>query len=151
MIHKPCRLLRDLQGAADLPRANAVLAIGDKPHSREPLIQAERRVLKDSPRLDGELAALVALVALPAVVLLLKGYIVTAATRTGDAIRPATGNNVFTAINRIREVNDCVLKGCRLHESSMTLFDGVVKYILAPMRFPEKPGFLPRPAISSHL
>lgn len=55
MEHEPCGLLGNANRAVNLPRANPVLAIGDHPDSREPLIQSERRVLEYGPDLDAEL------------------------------------------------------------------------------------------------
>jgi hypothetical protein len=57
----------------------------------------------------------VAFVALPAIVLFLKGYIVASATRADDAPRPTACYDVLAAIDRISEVDDCLLKGERLH------------------------------------
>jgi hypothetical protein len=38
------------------PRANAILATSQHPESREPLLQRDRRILKDGSDLNGELA-----------------------------------------------------------------------------------------------
>ena len=101
MEHEPRSLLSYLHRAVKLPRTDAVLAVRDQPHCGQPLIQPERAILKDSSGLDGELTALVAFVALPAIVLFLKGHIVRSATWALHAIAPAPGDYVVPAVNRI--------------------------------------------------
>ncbi len=73
MQHEPRGLLSYANGAVNLPRTDPVLAASNHPHRSQPLIQAERRILEDRPSLDGKLATVVALIALPAIVLLLEG------------------------------------------------------------------------------
>src|SRR5437762_13533668 len=46
----------------------------------------------------------------PPIVLLKKQNTGASATRTGHSVRPAPRNQVLSAIDRIREVNDCFLK-----------------------------------------
>src|SRR5712692_8724532 len=47
MEHKPRTLLSDAQCTVNLPRTDAVFAIRNHPHRAEPLIQRDRRILKD--------------------------------------------------------------------------------------------------------
>ena len=47
--------LGDAEIAADFVAGNTVLAVHEQPHCSEPLVQTERRILKDSSDLDGEL------------------------------------------------------------------------------------------------
>ena len=61
--HEPRGPLHDAQVTGDLVGTDAVLAIGNKEHRAEPLVQTEGRILKDSPDLDREL--LFAVQALP--------------------------------------------------------------------------------------
>jgi hypothetical protein len=60
--HEPRSFLSNFDGAVDFPRTNPVLTIRNHPHGSEPLVQAERRIFTDSPSLDGEMSAVVALV-----------------------------------------------------------------------------------------
>jgi len=135
--HKPRGLLGDAQGAGDLARANAVLAIQDEPHCGKPLIKAERRVFKDSPDLDGELPFSVMHAALPAQLILEEANILATAGRASDAVLPfrPTSHKVVKAVDLIGEVNDGFLKGLRFvggfHVSSLTENRGLVNYIIA--------------------
>jgi hypothetical protein len=115
MKHEPRGFLSNANGAVNLPRANPILAIRDKPHSGEPLIQSERRILEDGSGFNRELAPVVALVALPTVVFLLEGHVVASATRTDDTFTPTPSDNALPAIDRVREVNDCVFKSRGFH------------------------------------
>src|SRR5207244_114474 len=56
MQHEPRRLLGYSDSPRDLVRANTVSAIGDHPHDHKPLLQRNRRVLKNGSDLRGELA-----------------------------------------------------------------------------------------------
>jgi hypothetical protein len=49
----------------NLPTAYTILAIGNHPHSHEPFIEADRRILKDRSNFDRELAFRVTALALP--------------------------------------------------------------------------------------
>jgi len=62
--HEPRRLLSDAERPAQLAGRNAVLRVGDAPHRDEPLIQAERAILKDRADLTRELFAAVLRLAL---------------------------------------------------------------------------------------
>jgi hypothetical protein len=121
MEHEPCSFLSYTNRAVNLPRANPVFGVGDHPYSSQPLIQAQRRILKDGSSLDRELTAVVALVALPAVVLRLKYDTVAAASRADDAIGPAASYYILAAILGTRKVDNRFLKGGRLHESDYAL------------------------------
>jgi hypothetical protein len=115
--YEPCSFLSDADGTVNLPRANAILAIGDKPHSGQPLVQAERRILKDSASLDGELPHGVAFITLPAIVLFLKSHVVATAAWANNTIAPTASNNVLAAIDRVRKENNCVFKSRGFHKS----------------------------------
>jgi hypothetical protein len=117
MEHEPRGFLSNSDGTVNLPRTNPVPVIRDHPHRSQPLVETEWRIFKDSSGLDGELATIVALIALPAIVLFLKDYIVRSATRTYDAIRPAARNYVLAAMDRNGEINNRFLKGSWLHAS----------------------------------
>ena len=57
MQHEPRGLLRHADCAVNFVGTNAVFAVGNHPHSGEPLVQADRDILEDRADLDGELAA----------------------------------------------------------------------------------------------
>src|SRR5690606_30945086 len=64
--HEPCRLLGDTQRASEFMGANAVLEVGEHPHSGEPLVESDSGILKDGSDLDGELSlGVAAILALP--------------------------------------------------------------------------------------
>lgn len=120
MVHKPRRLLSHTNRTLNLVRANAVFAVNDLPHRDEPLVHAKWRIFKNRPRLERELTPVVALVALPTVVLLLKGNVGAPASRASHAIWPSTSYDVLAAIGRMGEKDHGFLKGKRLHKFSMT-------------------------------
>lgn len=121
MVHEPSGLLRNTDSAMDFIGTHTVFAVHNLPHRHQPLIQAQRRVFEYGPGLCSELAVLMAGAALPAVIFLQKRYVLGAATRAFNAIRPTACHDILTAVFRIREVNDCFLKSAeyRLHELSM--------------------------------
>jgi hypothetical protein len=121
MEHKPRGFLSNVDGAVNLPRAYPVLAVRDHPHCGKPLVQTEWGIFTDSPCLGSELPPVMAIVALPAVVLFLKGYVLASTTRANNALRPTTGHNVLAAIAGIREVNDSLLKSAGFHRSKYDL------------------------------
>jgi hypothetical protein len=53
--HKPSRLLGDLDVTGDLIGANSVLAVSDKKHGAQPLIEADSGILEDRSDFDREL------------------------------------------------------------------------------------------------
>src|SRR5262249_40394584 len=55
--HEPCGFLRYSKRTVNLKRADAVLAVGNHPHSRKPLCKRQRGILEYSPDLHRELAA----------------------------------------------------------------------------------------------
>lgn len=134
MIHEPCRLLSHAERAGHLVGADAFLAGRHHPHSREPLIKADRRVFKDGPDLDTEL--LFAAVAAPDST----GHdemdsrAPTPIARAHNAVRPAHSGHKLTANVRIGEVADGVHKGCResscVHIFSLREDYACVKYVV---------------------
>lgn len=74
-----------------------------------------------------KLATLVDALTLPLVLLYQKLNVITPARGASNAVRPATGYKVLAAINRIREVNNCLLKclgGCFVCHSENILANG---------------------------
>jgi hypothetical protein len=68
MQDKPSRLLGNSKIAVNLVGANAILAASQHPEGQEPLLQRDRRILKDGLNLDGKLAT--AVTTLPALLCL---------------------------------------------------------------------------------
>lgn len=68
--------------------------------------------------------------AMPAIVFFQKEHVRASALGTDNTIGPAPSYHVFTAINRIREENDCVLKCRRFHTEILAGTVYFVKYII---------------------
>jgi hypothetical protein len=115
VIHEPCGLLRDLQSAVNFPRADTVAAIDDHPHCREPLVQAQRTILKNGSGFKCELRSRMLCAAMPAVILFEEQNILASTFGAGDTVWPAASYHIFPAIYRIAEVKNCLLKCGRLH------------------------------------
>jgi hypothetical protein len=115
MVHEPRSLLRDAKRAGDLVTANAVFAVHDHPHSREPLVEAQGAILENGSNLDRELTALVCALTLPLPLLRQKCHVCAATGWADNAVGPSAGHKIVKAILRIREINDCLLqclRGC---------------------------------------
>src|SRR5258708_17278901 len=87
MQHEPCAFLCDSQSAMNLPRRNTVLAVCEHPHSRQPLLQRDGRVLEDSSEFHRELPSAIA--ALESLLSLEVVRLLSETGRTLCAIRPA--------------------------------------------------------------
>ena len=94
----------------NLPRANAVLAVGNHPHRGEPFVESDRRILEDSPHLDRELTLLMPSLALPHAAGGNEGNFLRATDRADNAIRPAPCHKVIQAVICIREVLNSLLE-----------------------------------------
>ena len=90
-------------------RTDPVVAVGEKPESREPLLQWDSRIFHHSASLQSELGSFVLGAAMPAVVLLKEQHIFRFAARAHDAFGPAIRYKILAAAGRIREVNNRVL------------------------------------------
>jgi len=110
---KPCRLLSDPQISCNLVTANTVLAVGNKPHSRKPLVQTNRGIFHDGADLDGEFALGVMATALPSSSLCAEADLVRSARWADNALRPTSHRQIVNAIVRIGEEDDCFLKALR--------------------------------------
>jgi len=111
MEHEPCGLLSDAESAANLIGTDAIFAIGNHPNSDKPLVQLDRRILKDSPDLDGELFAGMLAFALPHPTGRDKAHVIPSTSGAFDPIGPSALDHELEAIVRIREVNDRLLEG----------------------------------------
>ena len=110
MQHEPCGLLGDAHGAVNLPGRDAVLHRSNHPNNREPLVEANWRILKNRADFDGELLLVVLAFALPTALI---GEVANILRSTGgahDAIRPALRSEVVLAVVQIGEVYDRFLE-----------------------------------------
>jgi hypothetical protein len=124
----------------NLPGRNAVFAVRHKPDDREPLIETEWGVFKDSSGLDREQAFRVMASTLPAPILRLVADFGAAASRTGHAARPAPINHVSYAVIKVGKVRDCFSKSAwslNIHESILAENTGIVKYIFTKLLIKE--------------
>src|SRR5262249_37757182 len=108
--HEPCGLLSDSSSAGNLITAHAVLAVSQHPHCEEPLVQSDRRLLKDRSNLDGKLRLRVARLALPETPRRNKGNVFASARWADNALRPSATHKVRDAVIRISKIDDCVLQ-----------------------------------------
>lgn len=101
--HEPRRLLSDTERPSKFVGRDAVLAVGDEPNSRKPLVEPERGILEDSSDLEREL--LLAALALPNLAGGDERGVAMPATGADDlAIRPAEIQNEVERPIGIREV-----------------------------------------------
>jgi hypothetical protein len=108
--HEPRGFLSDSQRTVNLPRANAVFAVGEHPHCREPLVEADRRVLENGTHLHGELAFRMAGLALPHPARGNEAHVCGATGRAHDAITPAPCYEIGEAVVRVREIFNRLLE-----------------------------------------
>src|SRR5262249_27715359 len=120
-------------GARELIGADSVLAVGDGPKRRKPLLQADGTILEDRPNLDAEL--LLTLPALPDAPRLQKPNGRARTVWARSAVRPAeTGHEIERHI-LVREVDDRLQErlgyhGFSVHTSKITSKVRCVKYII---------------------
>src|SRR5712675_2394438 len=105
---KPRALLSDADSAVNLIATDSVLCINNEPDSRQPLVEADRRVFHNGIELDAKM--LFTRQANPDAASPNKRMLDALATRTSDnAIRPANSYHAAKRNVWIREVNDCLL------------------------------------------
>jgi hypothetical protein len=111
--HEPRGLLGHSKCFRNFATAHTVLAVEYQPHCRKPLVQAQRRILKDGSNLRRELPSWMADAALPAQLILQKSDAGATAPWADNAVLPlrATGDKVAQAVILIREVQDRFLQG----------------------------------------
>jgi len=109
MKHEPCGFLGDAKSAGHFVGTDSVLAVGNHPDSDKPLVERERRILKDSPDLCGELSLGMLALALPYPASGKETDFLAPACGAFDAVRPAPLNHEADTIVRIGEVNDGLL------------------------------------------
>ena len=116
MQHEPCRLLGDFHIARNLVTTHAVFTVGQHPCNREPLIKADRRVLKDRSNLDGEFAARMVASALPSAALRIDTDPRRAAPGANNTIRPAASREIVNAVRLTCKVENRFLKALRFFD-----------------------------------
>jgi len=105
--HEPCGLLGDAQSAANLVGTDPVLAVSNHPKSGKPLVQANRRVFKDSSDFERELLLGVLLKALPKFGVLQILNLVRATFRAAHySIWPANFAHQCLTVVKLAEVDD---------------------------------------------
>ncbi len=110
MLHKPCCFLGNTQVLRRLVTAFPVFIINNHPDSGKPLVQAQRRILKDGADFDGELPLLVGALALPLHLLGKERYVRPATGRTYNAFWPTARGKIVNAILRVGEVKKRLLE-----------------------------------------
>ncbi len=111
MEHKPSGLLSDAQSAANLVRANTVLAVRNHPNCDKPLVEGNRRIFHDGSDLDRELPMGMHALALPLPLIIQEHGIFTSASGAGhNTVRPAKFDHELEAVVGIGEVNDGLLE-----------------------------------------
>src|SRR3984957_9135594 len=126
--HEPCGLLSDAQSAGHFVRTDTVLAVRNHPNGDEPLVEGQRRILKDGSNLRGELALSVNTLALP-LTLILEEHSILPATSGADylAIGPAQLDHELEAVVGVCEVNygllECLWLGAHIvpHKTNSNL------------------------------
>src|SRR5262249_44287802 len=110
--HEPRGFLGYAKGARQFVAADAVLAVGEQPEGREPLLQTDGGVFEDGPDLEGELRAGMLRVALVAPLSLQIGDVVGPAGRAGyRAVGPPDSFDGLAAIAVIRKEQNRFAEG----------------------------------------
>jgi hypothetical protein len=108
--HEPCRLLSDAQCPSEFIRADSIFAVGDHPHSNKPLVEGQRRILKDCPDLSGKLPFRMDALALPLALISEEHRVFPPTSWAFNAARPAQLDHVREAVVRIPEMQDGLLE-----------------------------------------
>ena len=110
--HEPRGLLSHAERTGQFVRTNAVLAVGEQPEGRKPLLETERGILEDGSNLEGELSAGMLRVALvPALSLKVGNFVGTAGRAHNRTVRPSDRFDGLAAVGVIREEQDCFAEG----------------------------------------
>jgi hypothetical protein len=104
--HEPSGLLGQSEVARDFVAAHTILAVGNKPHSREPLAQRDRRFIEDRTDFNGELFPAFRSAALPNSARLEEHRFLCLAVRALQAIGPALARKIVQSVVGIVEVNN---------------------------------------------
>ncbi len=124
---EPSRLLSDAKRAVKFKRTDTVLRVGDQPDSRQPLVEADRRIFHDRANLDAEL--LLTGFALPDTARRQVRHFAALAGRAFNAIRPSKLREKVSAVLSVRKIDYGLLQSLRecglfLHGESMVQESG---------------------------
>jgi hypothetical protein len=123
--HEPCGFLSDANSPTELIRTYSILTVGQHPNGSQPLVEGDRRILKDSPDLDAELPFGVDALALPFLLILKESRIGATTGRAHDAFRPAQTNHVTERVIGISKEPDSFLE-CFWLSHNTDILRGVV-------------------------
>ena len=118
-------------------RRDAVLAVGNHPHSRHPLGQRDGAIFHDRADLHGELPLGMVNTALPAALCLEVNRLLATTDWTDNTLRPPLRNEVGNAAVFVREKGNRFLKCLRCskvfraHSVKVHYEHGLVKYVIA--------------------
>jgi len=122
--HEPRGFLSDAKIAGDFIGTDSVLTVRNHPHCHKPLIEANRRIFKDSPDLNRELAVMMDALALPLPLISKEASTGATASRADHFTMPSSGNQVTKAVVGLGEIDDCFLECFWLlfvsHENKLT-------------------------------
>src|SRR6266550_5154027 len=111
MQHEPCGFLSYAERPMQFIATDSIFAVHHEPHSGKPLLKGNRRILKYGADLEREF--LLRMIAIAAIEPRLReiGNFIGIAVRTADfAVKPAHGNHELTAVFKVQEELDGLLK-----------------------------------------
>ncbi len=118
MQHEPCSLLSYAQVPGNLVTGNPILAVRNQPERRKPLVQANRRILKNGANFERKFLFLMIAIAPVYIRLRKPGQFGCAAIRTFHfSIWPTHKNHELAAVLRIAKVLNRLLQGPNLFHS----------------------------------
>src|SRR5438132_13476325 len=111
MQHKPSRLLSDAQRTMQFIATDSVFAVHHEPHSRKPLLKGNRRVLEHSADFERELLLwMIAIAAIQPSLFEIGNFVGIAIGAADFPVKPAHGNHELTAVFKVQEELDGLLK-----------------------------------------
>src|SRR5271165_1783970 len=121
MRHEPCGFLSYTKIAPKFIAADSILAIDDEPRGRQPLFQANRRILENRASLQRELCVVMLAIAFPnSLFCNPDNPLRLAPWAAHNSIGPAQFHHEFAAMLNIGEVYNRVSEvGWRFHDKSM--------------------------------
>lgn len=125
MQHEPCGFLGDANGPVNLPRTDSVLTVRNHPHRSEPLVETNRRILKDGSDLDAELRFRMASLALPHTARFHERNGFRSASWAHNTVGPSPRNEIVNAVIRIGEILNRLLEslGFLFHKPILAGFE----------------------------
>jgi hypothetical protein len=108
--HEPCGLLSDAESASNFIGTDAVLTVGNQPEGDKPLVERERRILKDGSYFAGELFAGVLCFTFPHAPSRDETNVFASASGALDTVRPAALDYELEAVVSVSEIQDGLLE-----------------------------------------